>query len=361
MHEIASFAVVAVIYITFVVVLFLGSKLVPGKISEGSRLADGSRQTYLLNGFFLFVLTCCGGAALALTVPRWLALPHEYVIELFVAANLFAFAASALLYVGGTRGQDRAGRTASPGARLRAFFHGASLNPQLLGVDLKLFSYRPSLILLFLINVSFAAAQYDRDGRLSVAMVLYQLFFGLYVGNYFQFEYGMLYTRDLVVEHFGWMLVWGDYVLVPFAYSLPGWYVLAGRTPLEPWRAVLCTFLFCGGMWMFRGANEQKHRFKKDPKAVIWGRPALSLEERLLVSGFWGIGRKLNYTGELLVYLSWTLLCGAALVPYVVPLFLLILFVHRAGQDNARCREKYGRLWIEYCARARFRMIPFVY
>lgn len=362
MHGLSEFAAAATLYTAFVAVLFLGSKWMPGKVTEGTRLADGSRHTYLLNGFPLFALTCCATAALALAAPWWLTLPRVYAVELFVAANLFAFIASGWLYARGTRVRENgSGRPTSPGDRLRLFFYGANLNPRLWQVDLKLFSYRPSLILLFLINVSFAAAQYDRDGRLSAAMLLYQLFFGLYIANYFQFEYGMLHTWDLVAERFGWMLVWGDYVLVPFAYSLPGWYVLSGQGPLEPWRAVVCTFLFCVGMWMFRGANEQKHRFKQDPGAVIWGRPAVSLEGRLLVSGFWGIGRKLNYTGELLVYLSWTLLCGAALVPYLVPLFLLVLFTHRARRDDARCREKYGRLWTEYCARARFRMFPFVY
>jgi len=48
-------------------------------------------------------------------------------------------------------------------------------------------------------------------------------------------------------------------------------------------------------------------------------------------------------------------------VPYVLPLWLVCLFSHRAWRDDQRCRAKYGALWDEYCRRARFRMIPFVY
>ena len=32
------------------------------------------------------------------------------------------------------------------------------------------------------------------------------------------------------------------------------------------------------GFWLFRGANEQKHRFKQDPNVKIWGRPAETLD-----------------------------------------------------------------------------------
>ncbi|MGH2690638.1 MAG: hypothetical protein ACRDKW_17790 [Actinomycetota bacterium] len=83
---------------------------------------------------------------------------------------------------------------------------------------------------------------------------------------------------------------------------------------------------------------------------------------RLLVSGFWGIGRKLNYTGELMVYTAWTLTTGfRSPVPYLLPLWLAVLFVHRAWRDEQRCLNKYGDLWSEYCRHARFRMLPFVY
>ncbi len=300
----------------------------------------------------------------AATVPRALSLPYRLFAQLLVVANIFAATLTVFVWWQGRRG-DRA-----PGARggypltakARDLFYGVELNPTVLGVDLKLFSYRPSLIGLFLVNVSFAAAQYERLGHLTGRMLLYQLFCLVYVLNYFQFEYGMLYTWDVIAERFGGMLVWGDYVVVPFFYSLAGWYLVDNLAPLPIWVAVALTGLYAFGFWLFRGANEQKHRVKVDPDARIWGRPAKLLEGRLLVSGFWGIGRKLNYTGELLLYLSWILLCGfESPVPYVLPLWLAILFAHRAWRDDRRCRVKYGLLWTTYCHRARFRMVPFLY
>ena len=113
---------------------------------------------------------------------------------------------------------------------------------------------------------------------------------------------------------------------------------------------------------MFRSANAQKWRFKQDPEAVIWGEKAEAVGGRLLISGWWGIGRHLNYTGEIGVYLALTFATGFdSFVPYLLPLWMLVLLTHRAARDDRRCRTKYGALWHGYCAHSHFRMFPFLY
>jgi delta14-sterol reductase len=344
--ESCLYALLAVI--GFVLLLAVGSLRLPGRISPAAL-----RLPYKLNGLLLFLLTLAmaiaahGAGLISLAgIPRRLP-------ALLVAANVLAFCGAAVLM---KKSQER-------GANLLAdYFYGRDANPRWFGLDLKMFSYRPSLIGLGLINLSFAALQLASHGRVTGRMALYQTLFFLYLGNYFQFESGMLYTWDVVAEKFGWMLVWGDYVLVPFFYSLPGGYLVDDLDPLHPATAAALAALYFAGFVLFRGANEQKHRFKQDRNVQIWGSPARTLDGRLLISGFWGIGRKLNYMGELSMYWSWTLLCGFhSLVPYLVPIWLTVLLVHRAGRDDKRCRAKYGRLWDAYCERARFRMLPFVY
>jgi len=322
-------------------------------------LPDGTCKSYKLNGIYLmFVLAALVAVAEATDVFS-LATIHRLFWPLFAVANVSAVVFSAYLFIVGRRRSRRPVR--SPGRRREAWF-GSELNPDLWGVDLKLFSYLPSLLGLWLINLSFAAEQWEDLGRLTTRMVLYQSFFTIYILSTFHFEHGMLQMWDVVAENFGWMLVWADYVLVPFFYSIGGWYVLRNAEPMHAAEAAALVALFAVGLWVFRGANEQKHRFKDDPQAKIWGRPAQEIGGKLLVSGFWGIGRKLNYTGELMVYLSWTICAGGeSLVPYVLPLWLLVLLVHRAGRDEKRCQEKYGALWTEYSGRARFRMFPLLY
>jgi delta14-sterol reductase len=239
---------------------------------------------------------------------------------------------------------------------------GIELNPELLGVDLKMFAYLPSLMGLWVLNLSFGVAQYEALGHLTTRMWLYQSFFTLYIVNYYEFEYGMLHTWDVIAEDFGYMLVWGDYVLVPFFYSICGWFLVGYTAPISMIEVVALIVLFATGFVIFRGTNQQKHDYKEHPERPIWGKPPETVGGRLLASGFWGIGRKLNYTGELMVYFAWTLTTGfQSVVPYILPLWLLCLFSHRAWRDDKKCREKYGPLWTEYCARARFRMIPFLY
>lgn len=339
----------------FVGLLFLGSMLLPGRRVTGPDIEEQS-TTYKLNGLALFLMTVIV-AGLA-QVYGWVSLSvlHTHFATLFVVTNGFAFALSGWLYWQGAKTRD------APPGMWRGFFFGVELNPAWFGVDLKLFSYRPSLIALALFNASFAVVQYETYGGLTLAMALYQIFTFLYVFNYFQFEYGMTHTWDIVSERFGWMLIWGDYVLVPFFYCLAGWWLVHAPEPLSPVAAAALVLLFAVGFWIFRGANEQKHRFKRDPHALIWGQPARSLDGRLLVSGFWGIGRHLNYTGEICIYLAFTLTTGfESWTPYLLPAWLAGLLWHRSRRDEHRCRAKYGELWERYTQRVRYSMLPCVY
>ncbi|MYA28710.1 MAG: DUF1295 domain-containing protein [Nitrospira sp. SB0666_bin_27] len=339
----------------FVGVLFLGSMLLPGRRVTGPKV-EGQSTTYTLNGLALFLMTVIVACLAQVSGLFSLSVLHTHFVALFVVTNIFAFALSGWLYWRGAKPRE-----ASPGP-WQGFFFGVELNPAWFGVDLKLFSYRPSLIALALFNASFAIAQYETYGGLTLAMALYQIFTFLYVLNYFQFEHGMIHTWDIVSERFGWMLIWGDYVLVPFFYCLAGWWLVHAPGSLSPVAAVALVLLFAFGFWIFRGANQQKHRFKRDPQAVIWGQPARSLDGRLLVSGFWGIGRHLNYTGEICIYLAFTLTTGfASWVPYLLPAWLAGLLWHRSRRDEHRCRAKYGELWERYTQRVRFSMLPFVY
>src|SRR5690606_9549084 len=156
------------------------------------------------------------------------------------------------------------------------------------------------------------------------------------------FEYGMVFTWDIIAERFGFMLVWGDYVLVPFFYCISAWALVHHTVDLPWWQVVVLSTLFLFGFWLFRGANEQEHRVKMDGNAAICGKKAETIGDRLLVSGVWGIGRHLNYTGEICVYLAWTFTTGfTSIWPFLLPGWLICLLSHRAWRDDKRCREKY--------------------
>ena len=352
--------VAALIYVGFVVALFLGSRFLPGRDVEGVQLADGTRQRYRLNGLLLYGLTFAlmGVAAAVWGAGVFSPLITTYFWPVLVVSNLFSVLLTLVLYV-----QGRSSGDVPEGEHLiKTLWMGAELNPTWWGVDLKVFSYRPSLIGLGVLNVSFAFTQYDLYGGLSTPMVLYQSFYFFYLASSFQYEHGMLSMWDVIAERFGFMLIWGDYALVTFFYCLPAWFLVEAPSDFPLWASLGLCAMFMFGFWVFRGTNEQKNQFKRDPEALIWGKKPEMVGGRLLVSGFWGIGRKLNYSGEILVYFSWTLTTGFDdFWPYLLPLWLLSLLLHRAWRDEQRCHAKYGEIWDAYCQRARFRMIPFIY
>ncbi len=340
----------------FVGALFVGSIFVPGRRVAGPELG-GKPIAYRVNGLALLLLTALAAGIAQVFGAFSLSSLYTHFFALFAVANGFAFAFSGWLYWRSAR------KKAEPPGFWRGYFFGAELNPAFVGVDLKMFSYRPSLIGLALFNTSFAAVQYETYGQLTLAMGLYLVLTWIYVLNYFQFEGGMVHTWDIVSERFGWMLVWGDYVLVPFFYCIVGWWLVdASGPPLTPFAAAGILLLYAFGFWMFRGANGQKHRFRRDPSTTIWCRPAESLDGRLLVSGFWGIGRHLNYSGEICIYLAFALTAGfASWVPFLLPAWLAGLLWHRSRRDERRCRAKYGELWVRYKERVPYSMVPFVY
>ena len=341
------------ILLLFIVALFIGSIVCPGRQVVLAD-SDGGTRRFRLNGATLLVVTLL--VVGTLHVLGWITvseIPSRF-LELFISANVFAFAFSAYLFL--------KSRPVEGEGNWTGFFFGRDLNPVHFGIDLKFFSYRPSLIALAIFNLSFAVLQYETYERLTLAMTLYQIFTLIYVFNYFQFESGMVHTWDIVSERFGWMLVWGDYVLVPFFYCIGGWWLVHAQGDLSIGAAIGLVALFSFGFWMFRGSNQQKHRFKQDSATRRWGKPAETLDGRLLVSGFWGIGRHLNYTGEICVYMAFTLTIGfESWIPYLLPIWLLVLLVHRSRRDDKRCREKYGELWVRYTQRVRFAMFPYVY
>lgn len=355
-----SLAEAGAAFFVFLLFLWIASGYLPGSMHQGATLADGARRSYRLNGlatFFAVLAVQFIGSWLGAWSLSW---PVRRFPALFIVANLFAFGFSAYLYWKGRQSKPQT----RPGVScmMKDYFFGVDRNPSWRQIDLKMFSYRPSLIGLCLVNVAFAALQWERHGQFSARMVLFQLFWFIYILNHFQFERGMLSTWDIIEERFGWMLVWGDYVFVPFAYSVAGWFLVDNFEPLPVPFIVGIVALYAFGFLLFRGANGQKHAFKQNPHTLIWGKPAKSLAGQLLLSGFWGIGRKLNYSGELCLYCAWTLVAGfGSWIPWLLPIWLLGLLLHRAARDDARCRAKYGALWETYCQRVNFRMFPGLY
>lgn len=336
----------------------------PGKVLQGLPLADGSRLSYRMNGWFSFCSTFVVAGALVAT--GWISptVLYDQFGPLLTTANLFAFALAVFMYLLGKRSRTPERRS---GNLLYDYFLGTALNPRIGSFDLKLFcESRPGLILWVLIDLSMAAEQYRRQGAVTTPMLLVIAFQFLYVADYFFYEEAILTTWDIRYENFGWMLCWGDLVWVPFTYTLQASYLVYHTHELPMWATAAIVGLNMMGYWIFRASNLQKHRFRKDPDRLVWGKKPQYLETSrgslLLTSGWWGISRHMNYCGDLLMALAW---CLPALfehpLPYFYVVYVTILLLHRERRDHATCLAKYGADWTSYCSNTRWRIIPGIY
>jgi Delta14-sterol reductase len=336
----------------------------PGKTVPGIPLADGQRLAYKMNGWFAFwfSMAAAGLAAFSgLVAPSVL---YDQFGPLLTIANLFTFAHSFYIYWLGKASPKTERIT---GNKVYDFFMGTALNPRVGSFDWKLFcELRPGLIGWVLINLSMAAKQYQLHHTVTAPMILVCAFHFFYVADCFYNEEAILTTWDIKYENFGWMLCWGDLVWVPFTYTLQALYLVNHTHELPVWGTIGIAALNLTGYAILRLSNIQKHRFRKDPLSLVWGKKPDYLTTAqgslLLTSGWWGIARHMNYFGDLLMGLAW---CLPTLfdhpLPYFYIVYFTILLVHRERRDNSFCRAKYGADWDRYCAKVRWRIIPGLY
>jgi protein-S-isoprenylcysteine O-methyltransferase Ste14 len=70
----------------------------------------------------------------------------------------------------------------------------------------------------------------------------------------------------------------------------------------------------------------------------------------LLTSGWWGISRHANYLGDLMMSLSWCLLCGFTyILPYFYIVYMTILLTGRVFRDEARYVFFFSSLVVALC------------
>jgi Delta14-sterol reductase len=83
------------------------------------------------------------------------------------------------------------------------------------------------------------------------------------------------------------------------------------------------------GYLTFRGSNSQKDQFRRDPSHPSVSRLQTIKTERgrqLLVSGWWGIARHINYFGDWIMAWSWCLPCSfSSIVPYFYVVYFGVL------------------------------------
>jgi protein-S-isoprenylcysteine O-methyltransferase Ste14 len=341
--------------------IFALHALLPARQVEGYvRDASGAPLRYRLNGPLVFAVSVA--IWVGVCSAGWLAWDAFYLHRWEMAAGACALGVLFTLVV------------VLPAPRVPGWSLGKELylgrveQPQWLGgrVDAKMFLYLLGAVTLELNLLSFGAHHFLLyPAEPSPGVLLYLLLFSFFLVEYLAFERVHLYTYDFVAERVGFKLGWGCFCFYPYFYAIGLWTTAELPDPRWPvWAYAPIAALFFAGWTFSRGANLQKYWFKRDPARKAFGVIAPeALEGRVLVSGFWGLSRHINYLGELLMATALTLSLGHLdlLGPWLYPLYYVALLVPRQIDDDRRCAEKYGPLWNAYRERVRWRIVPFIY
>jgi protein-S-isoprenylcysteine O-methyltransferase Ste14 len=305
------------------------------------------------------------------------------------------------------------------GNMLYDWFIGRELNPRInipvIGeIDIKAWmELRPGLLGWIVLDCAFIAAQYRHYGYMTDSIFIATAAQALYVFDAYYMEPAILTTIDIISDGFGFMLAFGDIVWVPFVYSMQARYLAVHPVWLGWWN-ILVFGILGTGYWIFRGANNEKNRFRtnpEDPRIKHLEYIETKAGTRLLTSGWWGTARHINYLGDWLLSWSYSLPTGIAgyevyrgasalavkaassikhgqelppgghqmitpesvvvapgeargwgmIVTYFYLVYFAVLLVHRERRDEEKCRRKYGKDWEEYRRRVPSRIIPYVY
>lgn len=333
------------------------------------------RLSYKLNGHATFWTVTTAVAVFRPSLDHYL---YQHYEVLALCSIILSFLLATYLYLGSfTRGAD--GRqpkilshNGDSGHAVYDFFMGRELNPRMslsfFGTKMMSFDWkefcelRPGLMGWMLLNVACLQEQFRLTGRISGSMALLNVFQAVYVWDSLYQERAILTTMDITTDGFGFMLVFGDLTWVPFTYNLPAKF-LVNHDPNLGMSALVAIFaLYMVGYYIFRASNLQKDVFRNDPndsRVTHLTYMPTQRGTRLLTSGWWGCARKINYTGDYLMGLTYSLLCGTySVVPYFYALYFAILLIHRSIRDDALCEAKYGPDWHEYKRQVPYRFIP---
>jgi len=253
---------------------------------------------------------------------------------------------------------------------LADIFFGRIENPQLWSgrVDAKMWLYLTGAIMLELNALSFCAHHLMLYGEMaSTGILLSTALLTYFIIDYLIFEEVHLYTYDLFAERVGFKLGWGCIIFYPYFYSISLWASVNLPDPHTPsWLLTIYVLIFFAGWVLSRGANLQKYYLKKYPeRRFLWITPITITDgsKTLLVNGFWGASRHINYLGEILMASGIVLCTGypSLIWPWLYPLYYVILLFTRQRDDDKRCSLKYGELWASYKEKVPYRIIPFIY
>lgn len=390
-------------------------RVLPAKQVYGTKLRESGRPLeYRFNAFSSTVVqlaACAVGTIIyGADFPVWTFITDNY-LQLLNANIILSFIISIYVYVDsfnvkkGNPEMRELAKGGHTGNLIYDFFIGRELNPRITfpffgEVDLKAWlEMRPGLTGWALLDLAYIAKQYRTYGYISDSIIVIALVQSYYVLEGQYAESGLLGMMDITTDGLGFMLGFGDIVWVPFLYSTQCRYLSVYPVQLGWLNFAAIAAVFSVGLYIFRAANSQKNLFRTNPDHPAFANMTYIQTKRgtrLLTGGWWGMARHINYFGDWLQSLPFSLPTGIAgyvilpagsavtgvgitkmldgrvvtqdgvagwgmLFTYFYSAWFAFMLIHREGRDDAACAEKYGDDWVQYKKTVKWRILPGVY
>jgi len=369
------------VVLVFYVWCFLSLKIPGTKVFKGPPTPKaGYVPLYAANGTQFYLVSLAAFLALAFLFPDLPVDIYRDMSSIAAVLNATALILCWWLVVKGRTAPEAAADNAATGQfpLPYMFFAGIELHPRLMGVDIKQWTNcRVGMMGWALLVVNFCLAGIRLHGlsEASAGQIVNAVLINIYLFKFFYWETGYFNTLDITLDRAGYYLCWGCMCWVQVFYTFSAYFMVSNqpKTSVAESMAIL-VFGILAILFNYI-TDRQKELFRATGgKCHIWGRPAKFLEvkytnhdgsvkkSRLMLSGFWGVARHMNYVFEILLALSWSLPAAHyGVTPFFYFIFTIILLVHRTFRDEEKCSAKYGEGWTKYCQAVPYRFIPYIF
>jgi len=367
-----SWKVVAVFYFW----AFLSLK-VPSKIFKGPATPNGYVPLYSANGFQYYVVSLITFFVFVFFYPSICVEIFQQFSDIVQVLSLTSLILCGYLVIKGKNfpetKNDPLQNVDKPLPYL--FYRGIELHPRFFDVDIKQWTNcRVGMLGWALLTLVFAFADYQLNGFHAGPFVTAFLT-NIYLAKFFLWETGYFNTLDITLDRAGYYLCWGCLCWVQIFYTFASLFMVGHPSKTNNFGAFAILVYGLVSIMLNYAVDRQKEIFRENNgKCHIWGRPAKYLDveylspdgktkkSKLMLSGYWGIARHLNYLMEINVALSWALPAfGYGIWPFFYFFFIVILLVHRTYRDEEKCRQKYGKGYEQYCIEVPYKIIPYVF
>jgi Delta14-sterol reductase len=358
----------------------------------------------------MFTLAICaaGTVAQGADFPVWVYISDNF-LQILTVNIIISYALATYCYINSfsvKKGNPELRELAAGGHMgnmIYDWFIGRELNPRVtlpfLGeIDIKMFmEIRPGMLAWILFDCAWIAKQYRNYGYVTDSIILITVMQSIYILDGVYMEAGCLTMMDITQDGFGFMLAFGDLAWLPFLYCQQARYLATHPVHLGASGLAILAVPLLIGFTIFRLSNSQKNAFRTnpdDPKLAHLKYIETKAGTRLLISGWWGRARHINYFGDWIQAWPYCMVTGVAgytilapgtgaegafvmadgreVVPgaargwgmiftYLYLVYFAVLLVHRQTRDDEKCARKYGEDWKRYCSIVRSRIVPGIY